>query len=131
MCSKYLQLKSKQKEIKENVEDWWLWTYYGNHNHYTTEEHFKIIEKWQYFKIKAISKHEKKVHDFYNQTRITTFITTKFNISDEQMNINNYGLAANITEYHIISKLMAESRILLMEHKYPPPLFFVFMFILF
>ena len=35
-----------------------------------------------------------------------TFIKTKFNISDDQTNIDKYGLAANITEYHIISKLI-------------------------
>ena len=33
---------------------------------------------------------------------MTTFIKTKFKISD----INKYKLAANITEYHIISKLI-------------------------
>ena len=39
-------------------------------------------------------------------TRMTTFIKTKFKISDEQTNIDKYRLAANITEYHIISKLI-------------------------
>ena len=33
---------------------------------------------------------------------MTTFIKTKFNISDDQTNIDKYRLAANITEYHII-----------------------------
>ena len=37
-------------------------------------------------------------------TRMTTFIKTKFNISDDQRNIDKCRLAANITEYHIISK---------------------------
>ncbi len=36
---------------------------------------------------------------------MTTFIKTKFNISDAQTNIDKYRLAANITEYHIILKL--------------------------
>ena len=36
-------------------------------------------------------------------TRMTTFIKTKFNISDDQTNIVKYRLAAKITEYHIIS----------------------------
>ena len=31
---------------------------------------------------------------------MTTLIKTKFNISDDQMNIDKYRLAANITEYH-------------------------------
>ncbi len=37
---------------------------------------------------------------------MTTFIKTKFNKLDDQTNIVNiqYTLAANITEYHIISK---------------------------
>ena len=37
---------------------------------------------------------------------MTTFIRTKFKISDDQTNIEKYILAANITEYHIISKLI-------------------------
>ena len=37
-------------------------------------------------------------------TRMTTFIKTKFKISDDQTSIDKYRLAANITEYHIISK---------------------------
>ena len=36
---------------------------------------------------------------------MTTFIKTKMNISDDQTNIDKYRLAANITEYHMISKL--------------------------
>ena len=36
---------------------------------------------------------------------MTTLIKTKFKISDDQTNMNKYRLAANITEYHIISKL--------------------------
>ncbi len=40
---------------------------------------------------------------------MTTFIKTKFNISDDQTNINKYRLAANIIEYHIISKLIFKS----------------------
>ncbi len=40
----------------------------------------------------------------YYKTRITTFIKTKFKISDDQTNVDKYRLAANITEYHIISK---------------------------
>ena len=40
----------------------------------------------------------------YIETRMTTFIKTKFKISYDQTDIDNYRLAANITEYHIISK---------------------------
>ena len=32
---------------------------------------------------------------------MTTFIKTKFKISDDQTNIDKYRLAANITEYYI------------------------------
>ena len=35
---------------------------------------------------------------------MTTFIKTKFKISEDQTNIDKYRLAANITEYHNISK---------------------------
>ena len=37
---------------------------------------------------------------------MTTFIKTKINITDDQTNIDKYRLAANITEYDIISKLI-------------------------
>ncbi len=37
---------------------------------------------------------------------MTTFIKTKFKKSDDQMNIEKYRVAANITEYYIISKLI-------------------------
>ncbi len=37
---------------------------------------------------------------------MTTFIKTKFQKSDDQMNIDKYAELANITEYHIISKLI-------------------------
>ena len=49
-----------------------------------------------------------------SKTRMTTFIKTKFNISDDQTNIDKYRLAANITEYHIISKLIFQ-RILIIN----------------
>ena len=39
---------------------------------------------------------------------MTTFIKIKFNISDDQTNIDKYRLAANITEYHITSKLILQ-----------------------
>ena len=44
----------------------------------------------------------------YILTRMTTLIQTKFKISDDQTNIDKYRLAANITEYHIISKLILQ-----------------------
>ncbi len=37
---------------------------------------------------------------------MTTFIKMKFKISEDQTNIDKYRLAANITVYHIISKLI-------------------------
>ena len=39
------------------------------------------------------------------QTRMTTFIKTKLNKSDDQTNIDKYRVKNN-TEYHIISKLI-------------------------
>ena len=33
-------------------------------------------------------------------TRMTTFIKAKLNKSDDQMNIDKFRVAANITEYH-------------------------------
>ena len=38
------------------------------------------------------------------QTRKTTFIKTKFKISDDQTNIDKFRLTANITEYYILLK---------------------------
>ncbi len=37
---------------------------------------------------------------------MTTFMKAKLKKSDDQMNIDKYRLAANIREYHIISKLL-------------------------
>ena len=39
---------------------------------------------------------------------MTIFKKTKFKIPDEQTNIDKYRLAANITKYHIISKLILQ-----------------------
>ena len=45
------------------------------------------------------------------RTRMTTFIKTKFNISDDQTNIDKYRLAANIIEsYHIKINLSFEGK---------------------
>ncbi len=41
-------------------------------------------------------------------TIMTTFIKTKFKISDDKTNIYKYRLAANITEYRNISKLILQ-----------------------
>ena len=37
-----------------------------------------------------------------------TFIKTKFKISDDQTNIDKYRLAANMTEYHIMIKIILQ-----------------------
>ncbi len=37
------------------------------------------------------------------KTRMATFVKTKFTKSDDQKNIGKFRLAANITDYHIIS----------------------------
>ncbi len=39
---------------------------------------------------------------------MTTFIKMKLNISDDQTDIDKYRLAANVTEYHILSKLILQ-----------------------
>ncbi len=39
---------------------------------------------------------------------MTTFIKTKFKISDDHTSIDKYRLATNITVYHIISKLILQ-----------------------
>ena len=43
---------------------------------------------------------------------MTALIKTNFNISDDQTNIDKYRLAANITVYHIISKLILQQIII-------------------
>ena len=45
-------------------------------------------------------------HHKCNETRMTIFTKTKFKKSDDQTNIDKYRVAANIKEYHIISKLI-------------------------
>ena len=40
-----------------------------------------------------------------HKTRMTTFLKTQLKILYDQMNIDKYRLAANITGYYIISKL--------------------------
>ncbi len=46
---------------------------------------------------------------YKGETRMTTFIKATLKNSDDQTNIDKYREAANITEYHIISKLMTKS----------------------
>ena len=41
----------------------------------------------------------------FHVTRMSTFIKAKLRKSDPLPNIDKYRVAANITEYHIISKL--------------------------
>ncbi len=43
---------------------------------------------------------------------MTTFIKTKYKISDDQTNIDKYRLAVNITVYHILSKLSCNKLLL-------------------
>ena len=46
------------------------------------------------------------------KTRMKTYINTKFKKSDNQTNIDKYRVVTNITEYHIISKLVVFRRII-------------------
>ena len=43
-------------------------------------------------------------------TRMATFIYAKLKKSDDQTNMDQCRVAANITKYHIISKLISSSR---------------------
>ncbi len=58
---------------------------------------------------------------------MTTFIKTKFKVSVDHTNIDKYKLAANITEYHIISKLILQ-RIIIPKFMMIRQLFHVKMF---
>ena len=58
---------------------------------------------------------------------MTKFIKTKFKISDDQTNIDKNRLAAIITEYHIISKLISQ-RIIIPEFMMIRQLFHVKLF---
>ena len=55
----------------------------------------------------------KRLHRDCIITRMTTFIKTRFKKSDDQTNIDEYRVAANITEYHIISKLFFHRTIII------------------
>ncbi len=52
------------------------------------------------------------INKAYLKTRMTTFIKMKFKVSDDQTNIDKYRLAVNITEYHIMSKLILQQIII-------------------
>ena len=47
---------------------------------------------------------------------MTTFIKSKLKKSDDQINIDKYRVVANITEYHIISKLIFLRIIIIRNH---------------
>ena len=53
---------------------------------------------------------------FYKETKMTIFIKAKLKKSDEQTNIWKYRVAANITEYHIMSKLIFRRIIIQKSH---------------
>ena len=59
---------------------------------------FQLNKNMFFFQLKCIA----SIHI----TRMTTFIKTKFKKSDDHTNIDKYRVAANITEYYIISKLI-------------------------
>ncbi len=68
---------------------------------------YNLKIKQNLFVLKTIlfqTKHDNNTNT--NLTRMTTFIKTKFKKSDDQTNIDNYRVSANIKEYHIISKLI-------------------------
>ena len=70
-----------------------------------------IISHW--IIISSIIKHSNSISSnflslFLKKTRRSTLIKTKFKISDDQTNIDKYRLAANITVYHILSKLILQ-----------------------
>ena len=45
--------------------------------------------------------------NYLHKNKNVTIIKTKFKKSNDQTNIYKYRVAANITEYHIISKLIS------------------------
>ena len=47
------------------------------------------------------------------RSKMTTFIKVKLKKLDDQTNIDKYRVAANITEYHIILKLISRKIIIL------------------
>ena len=60
---------------------------------------------------------------------MTTFIKTKFKISDDQTNIDKNRITANITEYHIISKSIFQ-RIIIPKFMMIRQLFHVKMYVI-
>ncbi len=76
---------------------------------YATSFHNNIFNLNRIFSFRE-DKNDKKEAKYLNPniTRMTTFIKTKFKISEDQTNIDKYRLAANITVYHIISKLILD-----------------------
>ncbi len=58
------------------------------------------------------------------KTRMKTIFKTKLKKSDDQTNIDKYRVAANITEYYIISKLIY-LRIIVPKFKIIKQLFYV------
>ena len=50
------------------------------------------------------------------KTRMITFIKAKLNKSDDQKNIDKYRVAANITELHIMSKLIFLGGIIILRN---------------
>ncbi len=75
---------------------------------YWKKTHCKNFERYDHAKIYVYLLKVKILSLKYKVTRMTQFIKTKFKISDNQMNVDKYRIAANITEYHIISKLILQ-----------------------
>ncbi len=50
------------------------------------------------------------------KTRMITFIKAKLNKSDDQKSIDNYRVAENITELHIMSKLIFLGGIIILRN---------------
>ncbi len=70
-----------------------------------------VNPSWHFRNWETIHVADKQINNknnivFVILTRMTTFMKTKFNKSDDQSNIDKYRAAANITIYHIISKLI-------------------------
>ncbi len=62
---------------------------------------------------KVFSKSVDKQGNWFLMVQMSTFIKkTKFKITEDQTNIDKYKLAANITEYHIMSILIIQQIII-------------------
>ncbi len=91
--------------LYDNLIYYFLWHISSNYAFYLTH---KILDVYKNALVKAKCPIEMSNPLYLKKTSISTFIKTKFKVSDDQTNIDKYRLSANITEYHILSKLILQ-----------------------